>query len=200
MGREVDLGIVFEEFPELHFVMVKEFWFRAEGEIALKLYLNKEYMYAIAFTLGKEEERLVAWVGAIQGSKGESRLDTFRDMTKRLHGIRPRDLMVEVLRMISRELAVTDIYAISNAQRHHAHPYFGKAGIEKVKSFNYDEVWIEHQGQLLDNGFYSIPVTIPRRKREDIPARKRTTYQRRYQLLDRLALDIHRKFDSNAAS
>lgn len=198
--QEVDLRIALEEYPDLRLVLSKDPWLKREGEVALKLLLNDRFLYAVAFTLGIDQEGSVAYVGAMQGSMEERSLEIYRDITHKLNGMRPRDLMLEALKLICAEAKVTRIHAISNAQRHHLHPYFGKIGIDKVKQSNYDEIWNEHDGILLGNGFYNIPITVRRREPGDIPPRKRATYRRRYQMLDKLALDIHRSSTLYAAS
>lgn len=198
--QEVDLQIALEEYPGLRLVLFKDPWLKREGEVALKLLLHDRFLYAVAFTLGIDREGRVAHVGAIQGSAEEKSRELYRELTHKLNGMRPRDFMLEALKLVCREAGVTSIHAISNAQRHHRHPYFGKAGVEKIKQVDYDEIWMEHQGLLLANGFYKIPIALRRREPEDFPARKRALYRRRYQMLDKLALDVHRTCTLHAAS
>ena len=63
----------------------------------------------------------------------------------------------------------------------------------------YNEVWLEHGGTELDNGFFEISAIYRRKGISEIPTRKRATYRRRYQMLDKLALDIKSSIDRHAA-
>ena len=51
-------------------------------------------------------------------------------------------------------------------------------------------MWLEHGGKPFENGFYEIPAVVKHRDMSEIPTRKRATYRRRYQMLDKLEHDI----------
>jgi uncharacterized protein len=71
----------------------------------------------------------------------------------------------------------------------HNSPHFMGSHKHKLQ-LKYDEVWSEHGGIRLENGFFSVPVPLKIRQSNEIPTRKRASYRRRYQMLDKLALDI----------
>ena len=79
------------EFPGLHLVLEKAPWFLREGEIVLSVFVNEHRVYSVAFTLGIEDGRTVAYVGALQGRNIENVMEIYRNMTHALHGMRPRD-------------------------------------------------------------------------------------------------------------
>jgi uncharacterized protein len=91
--------------------------------------------------------------------------------------------------MLCGELGIHRIWAVTGDNRQHNSPYFGTSHKEKVL-VAYDEVWLEHGGIELDNGFFEIPSLVRYKDISEIPSRKRAAYRRRYMMLDKLALDI----------
>lgn len=185
--EDVELARLEDEYPGLRLVLDKASWFLREGEIVLNLFINNQRFYSIAFTLGKNNGEPLIYIGAIQGSNAETALEIYRDITHALHGMRPRDFLMVALKLLCKEVGFNKIWAVSNECRQHNDPYFGNVLMEKA---SYDEVWLEHGGKRLDNGFYEIQATVRYKDMEEIPTRKRAVYRRRYQMLDQLATDI----------
>lgn len=187
--EEVELARLDEEYSGLRLALDKAVWFLREGEIVLNLFVNDQRFYSIAFTLGTDDGQPLVLVGALQGSNSESAQGIYRDITHALYGMRPRDLLMVALKLLCGELGIHRIWAVSSDNRQHNSPYFGDSHKDKVL-VAYNEVWLEHGGTELDNGFFEIPAMVRYKDMNDIPTRKRATYRRRYQMLDKLALDI----------
>jgi len=187
--EEIELVRLQEEYSGLRLVLDKTVWFLREGEIVLNLFVNEERIYSIAFTLGIDSGQPLALVGALQGSNSETAQGIYRNLTHALHGMRPRDFLMAALKLLCGELGIHRIWAVSSDNRQHNSPYFGVSHKEKVL-VAYNEVWLEHGGMALDNGFFEIPAVVRHKEMSEIPTRKRATYRRRYQMLDKLALDI----------
>ena len=196
--EEVEVAKLEEHHPGLRLVLDKAIWFLREGEIVLNLFLHDRRLFSIGFTLNDEAGTLTAYVGVLQGSNLDDSLQVYREITHALHGMRPRDFLVAALKFLCRELGVTRILAVSDAARQHRSPYFGDSHKEKVL-INYDEVWAEHGGTLLDNGFFDVPIAIKHREPGDIPSRKRAMYRRRYQMLEQVAVDTRATCDRHEA-
>lgn len=186
--EEVELARL-EEYEGLRLALDKAVWFLREGEIVLNLFINDQRFYSVAFTLGVEEGQPVAFVGALQGSNSDLAPEIYREITHALHGMRPRDCLMVALKLLCGELGVGRIWAVSSDFRQHNSPYFGGGHKEKVL-VSYNEVWVEHGGSALDNGFFEIPTTVRYKDMSEIPTRKRAAYRRRYVMLDKLASDI----------
>jgi uncharacterized protein VirK/YbjX len=186
--EEVELARL-EEYAGLRLVLDKAMWFLREGEIVLNLFINDQRIYSIAFTLGMDGGQPLVLVGALQGSNSELAPEVYREITHKLHGIRPRDLLMVTLKLLCGELGINRIWAVSNEFRQHNSPYFGNSHKYKVLA-SYNEVWAEHGGVELDNGFFEIPATVRHKDMSEIPTRKRAAYRRRYDMLNKLALDI----------
>jgi len=187
--QEVELARLEEEYSGLRLVLDKAEWFLREGEIVLNLFVNDQRFYSIAFSLGIDSGQSLVFVGALQGSNSEAAQGVYREITHALHGMRPRDFLMAALKLLCGELGIRRIWAVSSDNRQHNSSYFGNSHKEKVL-VTYDEVWREHGGTPLDNGFFEIPAIVRHKDMNEIPTRKRATYRRRYLMLDKLALDI----------
>lgn len=191
----LDLG---DLMPGLRLVLDQPKWFMREGQAVLDLFIADTRIFSLAFAL-REEQGLVAVIGAIQGRDIEGALDTYRELTGALHGMRPRDFLVEMFRALCAALGVQRIVAVSDASRHHRSPYFGNAA-DKRFPLNYNEVWTERGGTALDADFFALPVTPVRRSIEEIPSKKRSMYRKRYEMLDRLEAKLRQVLSPQATS
>jgi uncharacterized protein VirK/YbjX len=196
--QDVELAQFDEDVPGLRLVLDKAEWFIREGEIVLNLFIEDRRIYSIAFTLGIDVDQPLAYVGALQGSNSRDALEVYRSITRALHGMRPRDVLLTALKLLCGELKIPRIWAVCRDDLVHNSPYFGDSHKDKILA-DLDQVWLEHGGTALDNGFIEIPVVVKYRDVEDIPSRKRAAYRRRYRMLDRLALDIKRATDQHAS-
>lgn len=177
------------EFPGLHLVLEKAPWFLREGEIVLSIFVNEHRVYSAAFTLGIEDGRRVAYVGALQGRNIENVMDIYRSMTHALHGMRPRDFLLASLKLLLSSIRVEAIWGVCTENQQHRGKYFAGAHDQKLVA-NYDEVWVEHEGIAIGNGFFELHPKMQFKDMTDIPSRKRASYRRRYAMLEKLAADI----------
>jgi uncharacterized protein VirK/YbjX len=189
MIEDVELARLDGVYAGLRLVLDKPEWFVREGEVVLNLFVNDLRYFSIAFTLGVDEDKPLIFVGALQGSNSDSALGVYRDLTHELHGMRPRDFLIVALKLLCMELDIHRIWAVSSDCRQHNSPYFGGVHKERVL-LAYNNVWTEHGGLALANGFYEIPAVVRHKDMSEIPTRKRAVYRRRYVMLDKLALDI----------
>jgi uncharacterized protein VirK/YbjX len=171
-------------------------WFKREGELVLNLFKSDLRVASLAFTLGRQEGMPVIFIGAIQGiHKGvssERSLEIFKDLTKEFEGLRPRSLLVEILKMIGNRLHVARLLAVADENRHHNHSYFG--AVQAKQGANYNEIWIEHgAAPSTVGGFYEIPTELHRKDAAEIPARKRAMYRRRYAILAQIEQEVANK-------
>lgn len=173
----------------LRFVLDKPKWFMREGEVVLNIFQGEMRLYSVAFTLGLEGGERVIYLGAIQGSNQEQANAIYRQLTRDLEGMRPRDLMIAAMRMLGGALGIDRLLAVSHAACIYESAYFGDLPEEKIQA-DYDQIWSEQGGRLLENGFFEIPTAITYRDLSEVPSKKRAAYRRRYQMLDDLRLRI----------
>lgn len=168
----------------------KAAWFEHEGELTLSLFEGPLRLYSLVFAFGESQGRRLAYIGALQGLGSSNALDMYRALTHRLHGLRPRDLLIAAFRKVCLGLGVTRILAITDDASVSRSAYFRS----KVKVYaNYDQVWAENGGRVVDGGFFELSPAVGRRAMPDIPSRKRAAYRRRYELLD----DLGRQIDAS---
>ncbi|MBA3597205.1 MAG: DUF535 family protein [Methylibium sp.] len=182
-----DLSPVFES---LGVVLDRPKWFMREGQMALNLFLGDVRIYSLAFSLDIEEGRTIAHVGAIQGVATEGIQADYKELTKALHGMRPRDFLVELFRIFCRCAGVVTILAVADASRQHRSAYFGAAKAEKLTP-NYDEIWVERGGVQSTPDFFLLGLQTPAKDLEEIPSKKRAMYRRRYEFLASLEDRMH---------
>lgn len=175
-------------YPGMKLVLDQPEWFLREGGLTINLFLESFRAYSVAFSLMRPEDgSLVATIGGIQGRNREDMLDTYREITRILHGLRPRDFLIEALRMLCRILQVDALLAVSEVARHHKHPYF-KGGAPL--SHDYDTIWQDRGGVPQDRDFYVLPIAPTRRDLSDVKPNKRPMYRRRFDFLESLEATI----------
>lgn len=171
--------------PDYHVVLDKPIWFHREGVLALNLFKSNLRLFSIAFAIDDAGGSPTMLIGGIQGRSLPNALDEYRELTRLAHGLRPRDLLIELLRMLARAIGATRMLAISDALRQHRSRYFGP-DTDRVLPLNYDDIWRDRGGVEAADGFFALPVERQSRSEEEIPAKKRQMYRRRYELLDAL--------------
>ena len=192
----LDLGDIREGF---HVIVDQPIWFMREGQLAINLFLGDVRMYTLAFSLFHQKNAIAAFVGAIQGRDIEGALEEYRELTKAAHGMRPRDLLIEVFRMFCAELGVTQIFAVSDEYRHHKDRYFGEVSKKKF-SASYDEIWTDRGGVRVDPMFYQLDTGDTVRDLATIPSKKRSMYRRRFEMLRRIRAQMHDRYSSLATN
>jgi uncharacterized protein VirK/YbjX len=168
-------------------------WFIREGEITVNLFKEDLRVMSISFSLSRLNNEPVIYVGGIQGIHSgvpsEEALEIIKRLTKDFQGLRPRSFVIEILRLLSIKLDAKKILAVSDANRHHRHPYF-KGYLDKLSTINYDDIWLEHGGVASEGGFFMLPIEPQRKDMADISTNKRSMYKKRYAMLDKIKQDI----------
>lgn len=166
----------------LRVVLDQPKWLMRDGLFAINLFLLENRIYSLVFSFGFEDNKVVAYIGGLQGVDVEGILDDYKGLTKSLHGMRPRDFLVELFRIFCRCVGVTKIYGVDDAKRHLRSRYFGTKKSEKL-FLNYNDVWRERGGMQSNEDFYLLSTEAPIRNLDEVPSKKRAMYRRRYELL-----------------
>jgi len=174
--------------PGLRVVLDQPPWFIREGGLTLNLFIDDFRAYSLAFSFSNGTNGGIdCLIGSLQGRSTEHALALYRDLTKTAHGLRPRDLLIEICRILCRHWQVQRLLGVRNNQRHHLHSYFGKRTLGPQ---DYDAIWEDRGGVCEDDCFYRLPLAADRRDDEDIKPGKRSLYRRRYNFLDRLDSEL----------
>lgn len=185
-----DEKIVFADLSSLSddtFVMIDYSpWLAREGHLTLSLFKDDFRAFTIAFSLFNWPETEL-FIGGIQGRNDDRILGLYRDLTKEFHGVRPRDLILELLRLLALRIGVRRIHAVADDYKISRHPYFGKKG---TLGLVYDEVWLERGGERIAETHYELPLAGTRRDLNEVAAKKRSMYRRRYEMFDQLEASL----------
>ncbi len=174
------------EFSEgISLIIDRPLWLAREGHLALSLFKGNFRAFTVSFSLNDTPVREI-FIGGIQGRNAENILDIYRDLTKSFYGVRPRDFLLDGLRMFGKLIGVQRILAVSESFRISRHSYFKG----KVSDSDYDVVWIDRGGTLEADTHYSLPISIARRTADETPAKKRQMYRKRYEMFDKIAENL----------
>lgn len=117
--------------------------------------------------------------------QGGGTKEEVRELTKQLQGLRPMQLMVNVMQVLASTLGCSALYGI---------PQHLQVKLRRFKRnhvlFSYDDFWQEFGGtksNTPDRPFYLLPLKAPRKDFEQISSKKRSMYRRRYQMLDQMS-------------
>ncbi len=193
-GRQV-VARLDEACPGLSLQFERPEWIENEGELALSLFKGHQRLYTVALVFGPCRGRQAMLIGAIQGVSWEGANATYAELTKQLHGCRPRDLIVHASLCVAEALGLPKAYAISDACRHHRAARFSRA--ERPPTADYDEVWSDRGGVAGDDGFYELDTDFHPRDLAEVPSKKRAMYRRRYDMLGVLRADIRQLAQDN---
>lgn len=166
-----------------HVVIDKPMWFHREGVLTINLFDGDWRLFSLVFALEPADGGFRAIIGGIQGRNFDDALNRYRDLTKAANGLRPRDLLIELFRLVCGQFGVTEILAIADKGRQNRHPYFGKAAMRSLP-LDYDAIWADRGGVPANEWFYRLPLNAERRSDAEIPAKKRSMYRQRYAMLD----------------
>lgn len=165
-------------------------WLAQEGELALNLFDGDLRLYSIAFSFGQRQGRPVVYIGAIQGRSVDGASDRYAELTRQLHGCRPRDLLLHALLMIAEAMGIEQAYGVCDYYRHFRQPRLLARWDKAIPSADYDEIWRDRGGVETVDGFFALDTRYSPRSLDEVPAKKRAMYRRRYELLGALRASL----------
>jgi hypothetical protein len=142
-----------------------------EGELCLCL-VNAEgqMLSSLIFSIADNGHTLL--LGCMQGAAPTLGREAVRELTRQSHGLRPKNLLLSMLRALAQRYGVTRLRGVGNA----THPFAGQPN--KIKA-DYDGFWLECEGVLDDSGFYELPASEPAREEAAIPSKHRSAFRQR---------------------
>ncbi|MDL2355945.1 MAG: DUF535 family protein [Pseudomonadota bacterium] len=161
-----------------------------EGELVLQLSQGEQLVYSTAFTFSDLEGEAMVSIGCIQGPKHGDGLGAIRDATRELHGLRPKQLMVSLVRQLGYELGCSHMRMVGNANR-----VVRGAMREGRVLADYDQLWNELGAQRRGDGDYQLRCTAqPALDLERICSKKRSEARKRHALASELSAAVARHF------
>lgn len=167
------------------------FYFGKEGDLSLELVDRSSggALLTLTFSVtryGAENSREL-FVGGLQGHRPRGQREITVKLTRSLHGMRPKALLVFALQRFSQLFGFTRIRAVSD-EEHIGRRRFGRPRLHS----SYNDFWQECQGKRMGDGNFELPAFPTCRNLDEIPPKKRSLYRRRYALLMNLGDEIGR--------
>jgi len=136
--------------------------FQEEGELMLAMFLENKRIYSVCFSCTDDGK---AYIGGIQGGKDISN-DDIKNITKNLHGLRPKNMIMSLAYSFFDFFGVKDIYAVKNE-------YHVKS--DTIKS-NYSELWEELGGESYNKEWYKLPSKEVGKSIEEVKSKHRSQH------------------------
>lgn len=153
-----------------------------EGELVLQLRCNTALVYTLAFSFladGRHGQLPSIGIGCVQGPQGDDGLALIREATRDLHGMRPKNLMVRLVRQLGYEYGCRQLLMVGNDNR---------AVRDSVRKglvlADYNALWLELGAAPRADGDYQLACSaLPPPAMEEIPSKKRSEARKRHELL-----------------
>jgi uncharacterized protein VirK/YbjX len=159
--------------------------FDREGDLVLQLVQDGKMLYTVAFTIAARDGGAAPDIniGCIQGGKTEDAREAIRVATRELHGLRPKQLMISLVRQLAHDYGCARVLLVSNRNR-----VVYKAIRNGRVLADYDQLWEELGARKRSDGDYELacaPLAAP--DMDTIPSKKRAEARRRFEVLMQLA-------------
>lgn len=171
--------------------------FEKEGDLMVVLWdqsLGKA-IFTLSFTITRWDCPAASrqiFIGGLQGRKGANDREDIVALTRALHGLRPKAMLVFAIQRLAQCWGIASLRAVGDAE--HIYRHFRKR--REINS-SYDTFWTESQGSKDLDGNFTLPSHPTVRCIEELAPNKRSMYRKRYALLERLGLEMG---DAAAAS
>lgn len=157
--------------------------FDREGELVLQLAQEGRVIYTLAFTIAPRVGRPAVSIGCIQGGKLDDAREAIRVATRDLHGLRPKQLMVGLVRQLGHEYGCERLHLVSNRNR----VVYTAIRQGRVQA-DYDQLWEELGAVRNSVGDFELDcAALAAPDLAALPSKKRAEARRRHALLSGLA-------------
>ncbi|SCK15355.1 DUF535 family protein [Vogesella sp. LIG4] len=149
-----------------------------EGELMLTLQpeTGGQRLATLAFSFGQDRQgRAQIYIGCLQGPSGQGGRDLFREVTKDLHGLMPKVLLMKSLYALARLMGIDTVLAVSNLAHVHNTAWRRYQSIQA----DYDAFWHSLGSTRLNARHFRLDTAGHERPLSEVPSSKRAQYQRR---------------------
>ena len=174
--------------------------YRKEGELAISLKIDHLHgiIASIAFSLELNEgNEWMCRIGCLQGRPARDGTYVTKEAQKLMNGIRPKAFLIEILQEFCKILEIKHIHAIGGKCQAQNRKHFIHIPSLHSIHFSYDNFWKEIGGENVEKNWYSLPLETHKRDINEIKSEKRSYYKKRYELLDRVKLDLFNYLKDN---
>lgn len=153
-----------------------------EGELVLQLRAGADLVYSVAFSFFQAGGQLAVGIGCIQGPQGERGLELNREATRELHGLRPKSLMVRLVRQLGYLYGCKEMVLVSNANR-----AVRQSMSKGLVLADYDGLWQEMEARPRADGDFALDcIALPAPNMDEIPSKKRSEARKRHEMQEQL--------------
>jgi uncharacterized protein VirK/YbjX len=165
--------------------------FVKEGDLNLEIIdeTNSGALFTLTFSVTRYEKGSPSqlFIGGLQGHPLPGQKELIIDITRSMHGLRPKALLVFALQRLAQLWNFSALHGVGDAEHTHR-----RNVNRKDRHACYDDFWLECLGQPMPDGNFSLPVFPVARDMNELPTKKRPLYRRRYQMLASLGEEIRR--------
>lgn len=148
-----------------------------EGELVLQLMHGAELVYSLAFSFLRDGAGMAIGIGCLQGAPGG--LDRIRSATRELHGMRPKNLLVQMTRQIGHDLGCAQLILVGNRNR-----VVTSATRQGKVHADYDGLWEELHARRRPDGDFGLACNdLAAPLMEEIASNKRSQARKRHAML-----------------
>ena len=150
-----------------------------EGELILQLMHGADLVQSVAFSFVRDDDSAAIGIGCLQGASGGGGLERIRNATRELHGMRPKSLLVRMVRQFGHDLGCAQLVLVGNRNR------VVTASMRRGKVHaDYDGLWQELRAVPGPDGNYRLPCeALPALQLEEIASKKRSEARKRHEML-----------------
>ncbi|WP_426111217.1 DUF535 family protein [Massilia sp. PWRC2] len=157
-----------------------------EGELIFQLMHEQTLVYSVACAFVRDGALLMLGVGCLQGTPGAGAQDRVREATRALHGMRPKNLLMRVVRQFGHDQGCAGLLLVSNANR----VVTTSMRQGKVHA-DYDTLWTELGAVQRADGDFTLPcAALAALDLAEIASKKRSEAKKRHEMLSTALDDI----------
>lgn len=148
-----------------------------EGELVLQLTDGCDVIYSVAFCFMGAGPQMHIGIGCLQGPNRGDTLARVREATRDLHGMRPKSLMVRLVRQLGHDYGCHKLIMVGNDNRTvHSATRQGKVHAD------YNALWLELGAQQRSDGDFELDCEdLPAPVMEEIASKKRSEVRKRHE-------------------
>ena len=150
-----------------------------EGELVMQLMQGEHLLQSIAFSFLNDGAGAAVGVGCLQGVPGGDGLERIRCATRELHGMRPKNLLVRMVRQFGHDFGCQQLVLVGNRNR----VVTTSMRQGKVHA-DYDGLWQELDATRRPDGDFGLRCEdLPALQLDDIASKKRSEARKRHEML-----------------
>jgi len=157
-----------------------------EGELIFQLMQDDILVYSVACSFVREGFQVLLGVGCLQGAAGSAAQDSVREASRALHGMRPKNFLMRLVRQFGHEHGCAGLMLVGNANR-----VVTKSMRKGKVHADYDSLWLELGARQRRDGDFDLSCeALPALDLSEIASKKRSEARKRHEMLTAALADV----------